>query len=140
MSLLFGLLMKIPGMLDGVLGYLNKRTDADLQKFITATGAEKEAQIAQLRANAEAFHDQMQLSALRWGWWGTRWLLMIAAVPPIVHSGAVYLDSTFKFGWAIAKAPGVYEGQELSIIAAVVGYQVTQTAVGGFMGWLNKRK
>jgi hypothetical protein len=137
---MFGLLTAIPGLVSGLLGYLNKRSDVELQKFVTGTEAERDTKIAGIRAHAEAYHEQMALAALRWGWWGTRYLLVAAALPPIIHSGAVYIDSTFRFGWAIARAPGVYEGQELQIIAAVVGYQVTQTAVGGLMTWLNKRR
>jgi hypothetical protein len=82
--------------------------------------------------------------------------VLAAALPPVMHSGAVYLDSipfpypawqTWWFSiamhvqgsWEVARAPGVYEGQELSILAAVVGYQLAQTGVGGFMSWLNKK-
>jgi hypothetical protein len=140
-QLLGGTFVKVlgDGIVSPVLSYLGQRSNADLQKFTTAVGAERDAQVALIQANMAAYHEQTQLAALRFGWWGTRWLLIAAALPPIVHSGAVYLDSTFKFGWAIARAPGVYEGQEINIIAAVVGYQVAQTAVGGFMTWLNKR-
>src|SRR5579871_4030985 len=37
-----------------------------------------------------------------------------------------YLDSTFKFGWAIAKAPGPYEGLEVEIILGCVGILTAQ--------------
>jgi hypothetical protein len=116
------------------LAHLDTAAKIDADKFKQATGAERDVVLAQMQANSAAFHEQQQLAALRWGWWGTRWLLVAAALPPIVHSGAVYLDSTFRFGWAIARAPGVYEGQELTIIAAVVGYQLGQTAIAGLFG------
>ena len=99
----------------------------DADKFKAATGADRDVAIATLQANVAAYHEQNDLSKLRWGWWGERYLLLCAALPAVIHSGAVYLDSTFKFGWAIARTPGVYEGQELQIIAAVVGYTVIKS-------------
>ncbi len=121
------------------LAHLDTAAKIDADKFKEATGAERDVIIAQTQASASAYHEQMQLNALRWGWWGFRWLLVAAALPPVIHSGAVYLDSTFKFGWAIARAPGVYEGQELTIIAAVVGYQLGQTAIGGLIGRFSRK-
>ncbi len=112
---------------NGVVSVLNKKSDAQ----ITQIGAIKETDIAQIQAATAAMHEQAALAALRWGWWGTRYLMMTAALPPVIHSGAVYLDSTFKFGWAVSRAPGVYEGQEIQIIATVVGILSVQTIAGG---------
>src|SRR5947209_2214745 len=42
----------------------------------------------------------------------------------------------FKVGLG---ALGVYEGQELTIIAAVVGYQLGQTAIGGLIGRFSRK-
>jgi hypothetical protein len=112
---------------NGVVSVLNKKTDAQ----ITQIGANKETNLAQIQAATAAMHEQAALATLRWGWWGTRYLMLAAALPPIIHSGAVYLDSTFKFGWAISRAPGVYEGQEIQIIATVVGILTVQTIGGG---------
>jgi len=115
---------------NGVVSVLNKKTDAQIAKI----GADKETNVAQIQAATAAMHEQAALATLRWGWWGTRYLMLAAALPPIVHSGAVYLDSTFKFGWAVARAPGVYEGQEIQIIATVVGILTVQTIGGGIAG------
>ena len=124
----------------------------------TEVAAGRDVSIETIHADAAAFHEQEALAAVRWGWWGTRYLLLAAALPPIYHSGLVYLDSCPFFiwphfdgwwlalwnaheigSWNVARAPGVYEGQELTIIATIVGYQLTQTGVGGFMQWLNKK-
>jgi hypothetical protein len=112
---------------NGVVAILNKKTDAT----ITQIGATKETDLARMQAATAALHEQAALATLRWGWWGTRYLMLAAALPPIIHSGAVYLDSTFRFGWAISRAPGVYEGQEIQIIATVVGILTLQTIGGG---------
>jgi hypothetical protein len=120
---------------NGVVSVLNKKTDAQIAKI----GADKETNVAQIQAAAAAMHEQAALATLRWGWWGTRYLMLAAALPPIIHSGAVYLDSTFRFGWAVARAPGVYEGQEIQIIATVVGILTVQTIGGGIAGRLRAK-
>jgi hypothetical protein len=121
---------------NGVVSVLNKKTDAE----ITRIGAVKEADIAQIQAATAALHEQAALATLRWGWWGTRYMMMAAALPPIIHSGAVYLDSTFKLGWAISRAPGVYEGQEIQIIATIVGILSVQTIAGGLASRIGTRR
>jgi hypothetical protein len=125
---------------NGVVSVLNKRSDATVAINTANVGAGKDVDLAQINASVAAMHESATLAALRWGWWGSRWLMVAASLPPIIHSGAVYLDSTFKFGWAIARAPGVYEGQELSIIATVVGVLTVQSIGGGIVAAITKKK
>ena len=120
---------------NGVVAVLSKKTDAQIARI----GAAKETDLAQIQAATAAMHEQAALATLRWGWWGTRWLMLAAALPPIVHSGAVYLDSTFRFGWTVARAPGVYEGQEVQVIATVVGILTVQTIGGGIASRLGTK-
>lgn len=110
-----------------ILRTLEKKTDAETERQKLIVGAAIETG----RVQAENFR-------LMWGWWGTRWLMLLAAIPPCIHSGAVYLDSTFKFGWAIAKAPGPYEGMEIQIVLGACGIQAATTLVGGLVSWLRK--
>ncbi len=119
---------------NGVVSVLNKKQDTAVVK-LNVDGATN-AQIIQ--AGTAAMHEQAALATLRWGWWGTRYLMLAAALPPVIHSGAIYLDSTFRFGWAIPRAPGVYEGQELQIIAVVVGILTVQSIGGGFLAALKR--
>jgi hypothetical protein len=138
------------------LAHLDTAAKIDADKFKAATGAERDVVIAQTQANSAAFHEQREEAKARWGHWSTKLLIFCAAFPPIMHSGAVYLDSipfpylawqTWWFAvqthvqgsWAVARAPGVYEGQELTIIAAVVGYQLGQTAIGGLIGRFSRK-
>lgn len=144
-------------IVDGVSGVLKNRSDNATATHTIDVTSGRDVAIEDIHANAQAFHEQTELATLRWGWWGTRYLVLAAALPPVMHSGAVYLDSIpfpypvwqtwwFSFAmhvqgsWEVARAPGVYEGQELSIIGVVVGYQLAQTGVGGFMSWLNKKR
>lgn len=119
-----------------LLDFLGAKTNADAEKFTAQVGADRDVAVATLQAHVAAAEDAKEVSMLRWGWWGERYLLLAAALPPVIHSGAVYLDSTFRFGWNVPRAPGVYEGQELTIIASVVGYSVIKSGFGAMIGRL----
>ena len=107
---------------NAVVNVLNKRTDAK----IAQVQADKDVDVAALQASVPFAQAQAASNAQRWGWWGTRYMALLASIGPIVHANAVYLDSTFKFGWAIAKAPGPYEGLEVQIILGCVGILTAQ--------------
>ncbi len=107
---------------NGVVDVLNKRTDARIEQI----QANKEIDIAAIRSAVPILQAEATILGARWGWWGTRYMALAAAFGPIVHANAVYLDSTFKFGWAIAKAPGPYEGLEVEIILGCVGLLTAQ--------------
>jgi hypothetical protein len=132
---------------NGVVSVLNKRSDSAVAIDQANVGAGKEVDIAQINASVAMMHEQATLATVRWA----------AALPPIMHSGAVYLDSipfpylawqTWWFeieqhaqgSWAVARAPGVYEGQELSIIATVVGILTVQSIGGGIVAAITKKK
>lgn len=102
---------------NGVVNVLNKRADARIKQI----EADRAVDTAEIGAAVPILQAQADSYKQRWGWWGTRYMALLAALGPIVHANAVYLDSTFKFGWAIAKAPGPYEGLEVQIILGCVG-------------------
>lgn len=154
MTLIFGVFAKVVaffssqaflGLANGVVSVLNKRSDSAVAINQANVTAGRDVDLAQINANLATVHAQAELAALRWGWWGTRWLMVAAALPPVIHSGMVYLDSCPFWGhavgsWGVARAPGVYEGQELSIIATVVGVLTVQTIGGGIVSAITKRK
>ncbi|GJE31521.1 hypothetical protein LDDCCGHA_1701 [Methylobacterium oxalidis] len=39
----------------------------------------------------------------------------------MIHFGAIVLDSTCHFNWAVAKLPSPYDKMEWSIVMAVIG-------------------
>ncbi len=106
----------------GVVNVLNKRADVR----IAQVQADKETNVAEIQAAIPILQAQAAITQQRWGWWGTRYMALAAAIGPIIHANAIYLDSTFKFGWAIAKAPGPYEGLEVEIILGCVGILTAQ--------------
>ena len=128
------------GLANSVVSVINKKADTKVAINHDNVTAGEAIDLAQLNASVSKMHEDAALATLHWGWWGSRYMMMAAALPPIIHSGAVYLDSTFKFGWGIPRAPGVYEGQELSIIATVVGILTVQSIGGGIVSAITKRQ
>jgi len=107
---------------NAVVNVLNKRTDAKIAQL----QVDRDVDISAMKASIPIVQAQAASNAQRWGWWGTRYMALLASIGPIIHANAVYLDSTFKFGWAIAKAPGPYEGLEVQIILGCVGILTAQ--------------
>jgi hypothetical protein len=107
---------------NGVVTVLNKQTDAKIAEI----GAGRDVEVSQIQAAIPVLQAQAESNEQRWGWWGTRYMALGASVPAIINCGAIYLDSTFRFGWAIAKAPGPYEGLEIQIILGCVGILAAQ--------------
>ncbi|MDB5555445.1 MAG: hypothetical protein JWL86_5429 [Rhizobium sp.] len=133
------------GIAKGVVDVINKKTDATVSINAANVDAGARVDIAQLNASVALMHEQSGLEVARWGWWGTRYLMLAAALPPVIHSGMVYLDSCPFWGhpigsWAVARAPGVYEGQELSIIATVVGILTVQSVGGGIVSAIARKR
>lgn len=97
-------------LLKPVLGYLQSKDNAARDVKLAQIGADKDQAIALVQAEIEE-------NKLRSGMASQHaWMMYAIAAPYALHSGAVMLDSTFKFGWGIPEAPGKfaeYEGQIL---------------------------
>ncbi len=116
MDLVGGGLIKVMGesIITPIIGYLGKKSDE---------------RVSVMQVGLEEYRVQSGIYSKQFEWWGTKFLMLGAAVPPLLHSGAVYFDSTFKFGWAIAKAPGPYEGAEIQILLGVIGLAAAKSVL-----------
>lgn len=124
----------VQGVLKYVTGFLGKLSDNKTTVTVAETQANATIDVAALKTAAIELHEQNENFKLRWGWWGERYLMLFAALGPVIHSNAIYFDSIPFWrhpvgSWGIARAPGVYEGQELKVIAAVVGYSVARAGI-----------
>lgn len=137
-----GLIQFITGPL---LAYLGKLSDNDTAKFKAATGADRDVMVAQLQANAAAWHDR---AAMLGGMRVTRLLIFAALAPALYHQALVFLDSCPFFGlpvlahvqgsWKVAALPGPYGEREASLIAALLGIQTGLVGLGSYMRYLHK--
>ena len=108
------------GAFDALLGrladLLQRKASDDLARFQTGVQADTQIAIAQVNAQIEARKEQAKLMEADRGWWVTAWIRPLIVYPCVVHFGAIVLDSTFHFGWGIAKLPPPYDGYEQAII------------------------
>jgi hypothetical protein len=120
-ALLFKLLGWIGGgafdaLLGRVVDLLQRKASDDLARYQTGVAADTQIAIAQVNAQIEARKEQVRLIEADRGWWVTAWLRPLIVYPCVLHFGAIVLDSTFRFGWGIAKLPPPYDGYEQTII------------------------
>ncbi len=108
------------GALDALLGrvadLLQRKASDDLARYQTGVAADTQIALAQVNAQIEARKEQAKLIQADRGWWVTAWIRPLIVYPCVIHFGAIVLDSTFRFGWGIAKLPPPYDGYEQAII------------------------
>lgn len=108
------------GVLDALTGrvadYLRQKASDDLARFQTGVQADTQIALSQVNAQIEARKLQAQIMDADRGWWVTSWIRPLIVYPCVLHFGAIVLDSTFAFGWGIAKLPPPYDGYEQAII------------------------
>lgn len=97
------------GALDTLLGrvadLLQRKASDDLARYQTGVAADTQIALAQVNAQIEARKEQAKLMEADRGWWVTAWIRPLIVYPCVIHFGAIVLDSTFRFGWGIAKLP-----------------------------------
>ena len=108
------------GAFDALLGrvadVLQRKASDDLARYQTGVAADTQIALAQVNAQIEARKEQARLIEADRGWWVTAWVRPLIVYPCVIHFGAIVLDSTFRFGWGIAKLPPPYDGYEQAII------------------------
>lgn len=106
MSWLFSLLTGLPGFLNGVLTYLNKKQDNALEKFRIGDNNGRDVSIEVVkgeiaRVNAASGLTQVAMNHPIW-WFG--WGLFV--FPVGLYHACIFWVSTFPtLGWAIQKVP-----------------------------------
>ena len=115
------LLLGLPGLADGLFGYLNKRSDS----AVLVNGQNVAADVSVGQAQLAAYVEERKViaaerAAQHLSPW-TAWMIPTAFGLCMVHFGAIVLDSTFLFNWRVAKLPTPYDQMEWSIVMAVIG-------------------
>lgn len=123
--MLTSLLLKLVGWFGGgvfdtligrVADYLRQKASDELARFQTGVQADTQIALAQVNAQIEVRKLQAQIMEADRGWWVTSFIRPLIVYPCVLHFGAIVLDSTFMFGWGIAKLPPPYDGYEQAII------------------------
>jgi hypothetical protein len=126
----------ISGFAGPLLGYLGKKEDVKLDGFRNATGFDLDAYKAALDAQIETSRIRTSANS----WIGARLITMVAGLPAAMHFGAVMLDSTFQFGWAVPKVPAPYDSYEWAIVQSFFIVAPAMPLVSATAAWLSRKR
>jgi hypothetical protein len=123
---MFQLLALIPGLASGFLTWLNKKTDADLEKFKTAIGGDVQLNVAELRYKVEVARMAADMRKDDREHWFTAWMVPVAFAVLFFHVAAVVFDSIPLLGhevgsWAISALPAPYDTMQQQIVLTICG-------------------
>lgn len=120
-----GLILKLLGLFGSgalesivtrVADHFRQKASDDLARFQTGVAADTQIALAQINAELETRRKQADILQADRGWRVTAWIRPLIVYPCVLHFGAIVLDSTFAFGWSIAKLPPPYDTYEQAII------------------------
>ena len=123
---MFQLLTLIPGLMSGLLTWLNKKTDADLEKFKTTIGGDVQLNVAELRYKVEVARMAADMRKGDREHWFTAWMVPVAFAVLFFHVAAVVFDSIPLFGhevgsWKISALPAPYKTMQEQIVLTICG-------------------
>jgi hypothetical protein len=123
---MFGLLTLIPGVVTGLLGWLNKKTDADLERLKTTLGADVALNIEDMRTRIALTQVYANTRDRDREHWSTAWMVPVAFGIFLFHASAVVFDSVPLLGhevgsWKVAALPSDYAYMQTAIILTVCG-------------------
>lgn len=102
MTWLFSLLTGLPGFLNGLLTYLNKRQDtavAQNSNAATVDTAVISAEVSRIQASASVLQVAMGHRVFWVGW-------ALGVLPVMLYYGSIFWVSTFPWlGWKVLEAP-----------------------------------
>lgn len=95
MDIIWSLLSGIPGLLTGLLNYLNKRTDAQVEKLRIDRGVDRDTAIEIIKSDAAVKQSTANIimAAMSHPVWWAAWLLFV--IPVGVYEGMIFYVSTF---------------------------------------------
>jgi hypothetical protein len=102
MSWIFSLLTSLPGFLNGLLAYLNKRQDTAAARSADAKDVANtvvQAEVSRVQAAASVLQVAMGHPVFWIAW-------ALGVMPVMLYYGAIFWSSTFPaLGWTVLKAP-----------------------------------
>jgi hypothetical protein len=139
--MLWGLLLKLPGLATGLLDFLNKKQDAALERFRIGDTNGKEVSIALIQAEIarqNAAGDFLRAAMSHPIWWFA-WGLGV--FPVMGYYAAIFWVSTFPFwGWTVLKAPADALEFAKLVVGSMFGIAGVSSVVAGVAhAWTTKR-
>lgn len=109
LSLIFGFLGG--SVISPIMKYFTSSNMMTMEEFVALTGAQQAEYVAFVQATAATDSAKVSnnVSAI------SKLMILLFGLPAALHWSAVFLDSTFRFGWHIPALPGGYAGAEAQI-------------------------
>ncbi|WP_316207414.1 hypothetical protein [Bradyrhizobium sp. SZCCHNR3118] len=106
--------------------WLNKKTDADLEKFKTAVGGDVTLNVAELRYKVEIARMAADMRKDDREHWFTAWMVPVSFAVLFFHVAAVVFDSIPLLGhvvgsWKVAALPAPYDSMQEKIVLTICG-------------------
>lgn len=125
----------IGAILKPVFGFFTSKAMFSMEEFTALTEAQQGEYIAYARAVQSVNASKVAMNS----WWGAHLMIYLFGLPAALHWGAVFLDSTFKFGWGIPALPGAYAGAEMQIALSFFILAPALPIVGALTGLLGRK-
>lgn len=125
----------IGAILKPVFGFFTSKAMFSMEEFTALTAAQQGEYIAYARAVQSVNASKVAMNS----WWGAHLMIYLFGLPAALHWGAVFLDSTFKFGWGIPALPGAYAGAEMQIALSFFILAPALPIVGALTGLLGRK-
>jgi hypothetical protein len=132
---MFGLISSlISGVMKPLFGWLTNKDNVTMAEYAAFSETEKAVYVSYIQATAAA-------NAAKASNHSFAATLMVYAfgLPAAIHWGAVFLDSTFRFGWAVPALPGAYAGAEQQIALSFFILAPALPVISGVAGFLNRK-
>lgn len=146
LSAFFGLITSIPGLVTGLLGYLNKRTDAEVSKL----GISKEMAIETLKNDAivKQATANVIIAAMNHRVWWIAWIVFV--LPVGIYEASIFFVSTFDVflntahcttacEWYVKRVPEEQEKVAMLIMQSIFLAQAGTGAVAGVVHAITAR-
>ena len=124
----------IGGLAGPVLSYFTNKQTVTLEGFKAASADD----LARYQSYVAALNQANAIKAAD-TWWGARVMVFAFGLPAVIHWGAVFLDSTFRFGWRVPALPGAYAGAEQQIALSFFIILPAMPIVSAVSAWLSRK-
>ena len=135
----------VQGIVTGVVGpvftYLGKKQDDTLVGFQTATGQDTVAYQAYLQYQVQIGAQKAAANS----WWGAKVLYLLVGGTAALHTAAVFLDSTLRFGCGhygclgIPPLPGAYADYERVVVYSLFVVSTLGPPASAATAWLHRK-
>lgn len=147
-SFIFGLVTKIPGLLEKFIDYQSQKLNVELEGFKTAGGFDVQAYTVYMNALVETNRMKLAQNA----WWGAKLIILTAGWPCAIHMAAIMLDSLPFYiplfmsqghvigSWGVPKPPAPYDDYQRQIVLSFFIIMPVMPMASAIAQWLGRRR